>query len=329
MPPFVLLVPLCHYWYRCAILGTIGPTIGTTVLLLVFPVYRSLYPVVPLLHHSSTSFTNSYPTSLPNPGLSVAPSKPGNYLNHMKSPQVDLLGTSPPAVKRKSKPVYVDTSFDYPLKIPGLNLPGDLARLKSTIRRPFSSKEEPIKLTLLSDNNTLNVCFAAQSPGEHLINVKKRKCHVIGSPFRMVVDAADPENPGRLSISLKQFPVRYIPRLEPECEICPEDDAFEVTAGPREIYPVGRACDVVLNVQRVVLPGDFKKLSATIRRPNRTKEQPASLFLNADNSLGKTSWVLVMAVGVMQQPQRFSLFLAMNGGKNALSFAMNTRICLL
>ena len=277
-----LLVPLCRYWYHCTIIGTSVPLLvplsyfsyhcatGLASVLLFVPCGTTLTLF-------STSFTNSYPTSLPNPGLSAAP-------------QVNLLGTSPPpTIKRKSKPVYVDTSFDYPLKIPGLNFPGDLARLKSTIRRPFSSKEEPIELTLLSDN-TLNVSFAAQSPGEYLVNVKKRKCHVIGSPFRMVVDAADPENPGRLSVGLKQFPVRYIPRLEPECEICPEGDAFEVTAGPREIHPVGRACDVVLNVQRVVLPGDFKKLSATIRRPNRTKEQLASLFLNSDNSLGKTTW---------------------------------------
>lgn len=52
------------------------------------------------------------------------------------------------------------------------------------------------------------------------------------------------------------------------------------------MHPVGRTCDVGLDIPGVVLPDDFKKLSATLQRPRSTKEEPVSLELNPDNTLG-------------------------------------------
>jgi hypothetical protein len=54
-----------------------------------------------------------------------------------------------------------------------------------------------------------------------------------------------------------------------------------------QVHPVGRTCDVGLDIPGVVLPDDFKKLSATLQRPRSQKEEPVSLELNPDNTLGK------------------------------------------
>ena len=50
---------------------------------------------------------------------------------------------------------------------------------------------------------------------------------------------------------------------------------------------MGRTCDVGLDIPGVVLPDDFKKLSATLQRPRSQKEEPVSLELNPDNTLGR------------------------------------------
>ena len=52
------------------------------------------------------------------------------------------------------------------------------------------------------------------------------------------------------------------------------------------MHPVGRTCDVGLDIPGVVLPDDFKKLSGTLQRPRSKKEEPVSLELNPDNTLG-------------------------------------------
>ena len=203
----------------------------------------------------------------------------------MKKNGKDVSGSPFSVVVEAPEPAQVVGKLcDFPLNIPGLNLPGDLPRLTSTMKRPCSSKEEPVKLTLLSDN-TLNVTFVPESPGEHLINIKKRRSHVTGSPFRLMVEDSDAANLGSLSLRLEESPVRYIPQLENDVERPREKHVKQVTF-VQEIHPVGRTCEVVLNIARV-LPGDFKKLTATIKRPNG-KEQQVTLVLNPDNSLGKT-----------------------------------------
>ena len=53
-----------------------------------------------------------------------------------------------------------------------------------------------------------------------------------------------------------------------------------------QVHPVGRTCDVGLDIPGVALPDDFKKLSATLQRPRSKKEEPVNLELNPDNTLG-------------------------------------------
>ena len=55
------------------------------------------------------------------------------------------------------------------------------------------------------------------------------------------------------------------------------------------MHPVGRTCDVGLDIPGVSLPDDFKKLTATLQRPRSSKEEPVNLELNPDNTLGMCS----------------------------------------
>lgn len=187
--------------------------------------------------------------------------------------------------------ITINNICEYPLFIPGLNLPGDVQKLTATLKRPDSFKEEPVELAVKPDN-TLSVVFVPKYPGEHLIIVKKRKCHVTGSPFRMMVVASEStKSHGQLSVILEEFPVRYIPRLGPGFDDRNGNEAKDVTS-VKEVHPVGRTCDVMLNILPLSLPRDFKKLTATIKRPNARKEQPVKLVLNENNTLGKI-WALI------------------------------------
>ena len=220
---------------------------------------------------------------------------------------------------------------DCQLDIPELNLPSDLSKLKSTLKRPGSDTEEPIKLKVLSDN-TLSASFVPKSPGEHLISVKKNNRPVTGSPFSVMVTASEPAiRVGQpVGVGLESIPVEDLPRLEagiqrPGSDVEEpvrikqnSDDTLSAAFVPHEegvhklhvrkdkkplpespylinvlgkdvveeVHPVGRTCDVGLDVPGVVLPDDFEKLSATLQRPNSKKEEPVKLELNPDNTLG-------------------------------------------
>jgi hypothetical protein len=54
-----------------------------------------------------------------------------------------------------------------------------------------------------------------------------------------------------------------------------------------EVYPMSRPCDVGMDIPSVNLPDDFKKLTATLERPGSKKEEPVTLELNPDNTLGR------------------------------------------
>ena len=112
------------------------------------------------------------------------PMEPGEHLVRVKKSGEDVPG-SPFAVMVEAAEAVnaVGRPCDCHLDIPGLNLPGDLSKIKSTLKRPDSDIEEPIKLKVLSDN-TLSASFVPRSPGEHLISVKKFTRHLSGSPFR-------------------------------------------------------------------------------------------------------------------------------------------------
>lgn len=280
--------------------------------------------------------------------MSFVPLEPGQHLIRVKKSGKELPESPFAVMVEAAEPENaVGSPCDCPLNIPDLNLPDDVSKLTSTLKRPGSSKEEPIKLKVLSDN-TLSASFVPRSPGEHLITIKRRNRPVRGSPFSVMVTAPEPTNCiGKpTSVPLENIPVKDLPRLEaglqrPGSEVeepvtikqTSDDNLFasfvpheegvhklnvrkdkkpvpdspylvevpgkDVEDGRpvEEVHPVGRTCDVGLDIPGVVLPNDFKKLTATLQRPNSKKEEPVTLELNPDNTLGKTS-VLLTDVGV-------------------------------
>ena len=140
----------------------------------------------------------------------------------------------------------VDRPYGMGLDIPGINLPDDFEYLSATLKRPSSPKEEELRL-LLNGDNTLGVAFTPREVGEHLIHVRKNGTDVKGSPFSVMVVGKE--------------------KVE-------------------EVHPVGRTCDVGLNIPGVNLPEDFGKLTASLMRPSSKKEEPLKLELNPDNTLG-------------------------------------------
>ena len=256
---------------------------------------------------------------------------------------------------------------DVIIENPGLNLPDDLSKVKATLKRPGSRREEPVTLKLLSDN-TLSLSFLPKTPGEYQLSIMKRYRPVPGSPFSITVTEEKPENPvGKpVSFALQDIPLRDLPRIqvflqrpgsdteepitlkqnsdnsfsvsfiprepgvhkihvrknsnplpgspyeikviddrvfdtpkkvpygkapqgkEPSAEIPKQEAVFTKDVTPaEEKLPVGRICDFNLDISGFSLPRDFRKLSATIRRPSSKREEPINLELNPDNTLGK------------------------------------------
>ena len=285
------------------------------------------------------AFTNHFPTSFPNPGISFVPLEPGQHLIRVKKSGKELPDSPFAVMVEAAEPENaVGAPCDCPLQnIPGVNLPEDLRKLKATLKRPGSTTEEPIQLKVLSDN-TLSASFVPKSPGEHLVAIKKNNRPVTGSPFSVMVTATEPTNSvGKpASVPLENIPVEDLPRLdaglqrpgskveEPITIKKTSDDTLFASFIPHEegvhkvnvrkdkkplpdspylvdvpgkdvgdgapveeVHPVGRTCDMGLDIPGVVLPDDFKKLTATLQRPGSKKEEPVSLELNPDNTLGK------------------------------------------
>ena len=63
---------------------------------------------------------------------------------------------------------------------------------------------------------------------------------------------------------------------------------FCCCAQVEEVHPMGRTCDVNLDIQGVTLPDDLDKdlLRGFLKRPNSEKEEPLVLEITRDNSLG-------------------------------------------
>ena len=135
------------------------------------------------------------------------------------------------------------------LESPDINLPEDYPRLTAALKRPSSPREEELKLVLNGDN-TLGVAFTPREEGEHLIHLRKDKKDVQNSPYSVMVGA--------------------------------KEEKVE------EVHPMGRTCDVNLDIQGVKLPEDLEKdlLRGFLKRPNSSNEEPLKLEITSDNSLG-------------------------------------------
>ncbi len=256
---------------------------------------------------------------------------------------------------------------EFTIDIPGVNLPDDLSKLKATLKRPGSRREESVTLKLLSDN-TLSLSFVPKSPGDYEVNILKRHRPVPGGPFSITVTEEKPENPlGKpVSVALVDIPLRDLPRIQvfiqrpgsdteepitlkqnsddslsvsfiprepgahiihvrknskplpgspyeieiiddrvfdtpekvpygkepsdktPYREISMEETLFTKEVAPTdEKQPLGRICDLNLDIPGFSLPRDFRKLSATLKRPSSKREELINLELYPDNTLGK------------------------------------------
>ena len=135
------------------------------------------------------------------------------------------------------------------LESPDISLPEDYPRLTAALKRPSSPREEELKLVLNGDN-TLGVAFTPREEGEHLIHLRKDKKDVQNSPYSVMVGA--------------------------------KEEKVE------EVHPMGRTCDVNLDIQGVKLPEDLEKdlLRGFLKRPNSSNEEPLKLEITSDNSLG-------------------------------------------
>lgn len=122
----------------------------------------------------------------------------------------------------------------------------ELPNLEAGLQRPGSNVEEPVRIKKNSDD-TLSASFVPHEKGPHKLHVRKDKKPLPESPY--IVDVSD------------------------------KDDV-------EEVYPVGRTCDLGLDIPGVSLPEDFNKLEATLQRPNSDKQEPLNVELYPDNTLG-------------------------------------------
>ena len=142
--------------------------------------------------------------------------EPGEHLIQVKQFSKNLLDSPLPVLVETAEPEnVVGNPCEFPLDVPSINLPDDLSRLTFTMKRPGSTREEPIKPRLLSDN-TLSVSFVPKSPGEHSITVKKRNRPVPGSPFSLMVTSDEPTSEiGKpSSVPLEKIPANDLPKLD-------------------------------------------------------------------------------------------------------------------
>lgn len=132
-------------------------------------------------------------------GVAFTPREVGEHFIHVRKDGNELKN-SPISVivvgkEEKVEEVHpMKKTCDLSLDIPGVRLPEDFKLLKATLRRPNSNKDEPLTLKLNEKDNTLGVSFVPVEPGEHKIHITKSGKEVPGSPFSVMVEAAEAVN---------------------------------------------------------------------------------------------------------------------------------------
>ena len=190
-------------------------------------------------------------TSDGNLSVSFVPKSPGEHLITVKKRGRPVPGSPFSVMITAPEP---KSEIGRPTNVPLENIPAkDLPKLDAGLLRPKSTVEEPVPIKKTSDDN-LYVPFIPHEAGPHKINVRKDGKPVPDSPY--IVDV-------------------------------PSKDVVDGAQPVEEVHPVGKACDVGLDIPGVKLPDDFKKLTATLQRPKSKKEEPVNLELNPDNTLGK------------------------------------------
>ncbi|XP_032219787.2 filamin-A isoform X1 [Nematostella vectensis] len=132
-------------------------------------------------------------------GVAFTPREVGEHLVHVRKDGCEL-PESPISIMVVGKDEKVEEvhpvkkTCDLSLDIPGVTLPDDFKKLSGSLKRPTSDKEEPLTLTLNKKDNTLGVSFVPVEPGEHKIRIKKEGKDVPGSPYSVMVEAAEAVN---------------------------------------------------------------------------------------------------------------------------------------
>ena len=187
-------------------------------------------------------------TSDGNLSVSFIPKSPGEHLITVKKRNRPVPGSPFSVMVTAPEPI---NEIGKPSNVPLENTPTkDLPKLEAGLLRPGSTVEEPVPIKKTSDDNLYSP-FIPHEEGPHQINVRKNGKPVPDSPYTVDVPPKEEQKP------------------------------------VEEVYPVGRPCDVGLDVPSVNLPDDFKKLTGTLQRPNSKTEEPVKLELNPDNTLGK------------------------------------------
>ena len=187
-------------------------------------------------------------TSDGNLSVSFIPKSPGEHLITVKKRGRQIPGSPFSVMVTAPEPI---NEIGKPSSAPLENVPvKDLPKLEAGLLRPGSTVEEPVTVKQTSDDN-LYAPFIPHEEGPHKVNVRKDGKPVPDSPYTVDVPPKEEKKP------------------------------------VEEVYPVGRSCDVGLDVPSVKLPDDFKKLTGTLQRPNSKTEEPVNLELNPDNTLGK------------------------------------------
>ena len=129
----------------------------------------------------------------------------------------------------------VGSPCDVAVELPDLRIPEDLKYLKCTLERP-DGKTEPLEPKAGPDN-TLSVNFVPEQPGKHLINIKKDRRHVKGSPIEVMVKDAKPRKPGQPCAIGLEIPGIRIPDDLPDLKATVtnpsgKEEPAELKAGP-------------------------------------------------------------------------------------------------
>ena len=184
--------------------------------------------------------------------VSFVPKSPGEHLITVKKRSRPIPGSPFSVMVTAPEPT---NEIGKPSNVPLENIPAkDLPKLDAGLLRPGSTVEEPITIKKTSDDN-LYAPFIPHEEGPHQINVRKDGKPVPDSPYSVDVPPKVEEQP------------------------------------VEEVYPLNKPCDVGMDIPSLNLPEDFEKITATLQRPGSTKEEPVTLEVNPDNTLGKLSVV--------------------------------------
>ena len=152
---------------------------------------------------------------------------------------VDTLRHKSKCKPAEEEPATVGNPCHVCLDAPDVDIPDDLPVLSGVLSRP-SGKEEPIGVKE-GPSKTLSVDFVPKEPGEHLVDIKKRRRPIENSPYKVMVEEPTEQGPEVGKPFEASLPAKglNLPRDLPElCGTLERPDGTEepvdVKAGPND-----------------------------------------------------------------------------------------------